>query len=333
MIINKEVFDLVPELRNLSFISDEFYMTGGKSFLNAEGDLVLEHESDDVVFGIACSVSEKRDRFDVEDERVVVMNATTDEDVVEDDEFWEVETPAPAPTVDAAPTPVLAPAPTTRMVASTVVVPEPEDEKNVKIKIAGAFNNEVSNAARVAADTAARIGQLYSEIVRLERSLAISIGGLDGHPAILKVVESMENLRRNEKIDRVYVAKNSATICIVTKGIVTAEPINGYARSVGRMLIHLPINLFVGDSPNVGGVLIFNLTHLILGGDGVVSAQAPHVNSAGKCCFGDSKKLIIDAIASYDVSAAACALIQFLENPNIDDVMGINALQLPRVGE
>jgi hypothetical protein len=298
MIIEKEVFDLVGS-KNLSFVTDSFYLTGGTTVFDHNGNCIVSHTDQGYLDYMANSITDMDDRIVYDG-----IGVGLEEEM--------------------------------RAVGEEYIFPPsfvnfPEEEADVKLKLASVFNNETSVLARNMVANTNKISCLYNEIIILQRLVNIARNGIDKHPGIEMVIESINNCKLHNKVERVFVLKEEPCIGILTKEIITTELIDGAKRIVGKMLIKLPINLFVGATPSINNIYILNTSHDIVVDE--TKYQAPHVNYIGCACFGTSEQIIVDAIVKYDVSAVMCAIIQFLENPNMDDIMGSIAVYLPEVKE
>ena len=203
-----------------------------------------------------------------------------------------------------------------------------EPDERYQVKIASMFNAEITALARTICTMQKEFDGLFSNLIKLKRKIMLALTPLNDNPIISQLIESIITTRRHAKVERAFICNDLITI--VTKQIISV-PVSGSRRLVGKMMIVLPIQMFVGESPVVSGVRIYNLTHVI--NDGGRVWQAPHVTEDGASCFGSTMQLIFDAIVAKDVSLVASSVIQFLEQPNIGDPYGRCATLLPVVME
>lgn len=205
-------------------------------------------------------------------------------------------------------------------------VAEPDD--TYQIRIAALFNSEISALARNINGMQKEFNDLFSKLIKIKRKIEIALAPLNDNPAIAQLIESIMATRRHAKVENAFINDNS--IIVKTKTIVTI-PVNGNRRLIGKIMIVLPMNMFVGESPVIAGVKIYNLTHVI--NDSGRVWQAPHVIEDGSSCFGSTMQILFDAIVAKDVSLITSAVIQFLEQPNVGDSYGRCAALLPVVME
>jgi hypothetical protein len=100
--------------------------------------------------------------------------------------------------------------------------------------------------------------------------------------------------------------------------------VKGVKRSIGRLMIAIPYNVFKhGDGSKT--IKVYNMDRTIEGN------QAPHVFGGGDVCFGNIKGTIDNLIKMGDLYAAVQAIILFFQHPDEKDEMGRFAKYYPEV--
>jgi hypothetical protein len=331
---------MFPDIQNGSYFSDEFFAGDGRLF-RTEGFMNISHSNTQVLYDIV----ERRlsgDRF--------VVDRHTNQIIV-----------SPLRTLlgDTGPTPVRAVAidipvmaerrddilvteeaevelhdveenetlvPPTRVFQNTA-----EEEGRYPIVICGVFNNEIALKARNVDELQKKFDELMNQLLKIRRTINESMPHLN-NPDVSRLIESIHALSRHGKIETVFIKRGEPTLCVQTRSIITSSPVMGSRRLVGKMFIEIPIRSFVGDAPDVSKIRIFNMTHVIVIGGGR-KFQAPHVAENGSTCYGSSMQLVFDAMVAKDACLTMDALIQFLEQPNVNDGWGQCAMHLPFVAE
>jgi len=202
-----------------------------------------------------------------------------------------------------------------------------EPDERYQVKIASVFNTEISAMARNVDTMQKEFDDMFSKLIKLKRKIMLALTPLNDNPIITQIIDSISAARQHAKVEQAFI-NISNNVIVITKPIVTL-PVSGSPRLVGKMMITMPLQMFVGENPSVGVMKIHNLTHVI--SDRSRTWQAPHVVDNGGSCFGNSMQLIFDAIVAKDISLVVSAVIQFLEQPNVGDPYGRCAAFLPVV--
>lgn len=292
-----------------SFLPDAFFASGGRMHVDAIQNVVLTHPDENELSRLMNTsiVFEGMDRT----RRDGVIHLLLREAPVEEE--MDVDGEAQA---------------ATGVIPSTRQCEIAEPDERYQMKIASVFNTEISALARNIQAMQKEFDELFAKLIKLKRRIELALSPLNNNPIITQLIESIVAARRHAKVENAFISGNA--IIVVTKQIISV-PVSGSRRLVGKVVITLPLQMFVGDSPVVSGVRIYNLTHVI--NDSTRIWQAPHVVEDGSSCFGSTMQILFDAIVAKDVSLVASAVIQFLEQPNVADPYGRCATLLPVVME
>ena len=368
LIITDQAVAARPSLRNLEFIPDEFFASGGRVTYDTMQNAIISHDNGHinalstnpalhglsqtrgtndsiVVYGeaqqeeVITAEQEMADDFDVVQQHVVETAPTGRLGEVmmpgghplRDAIRTNITTPVPPPP-DLVPPP--APAPTAGILNPSYnqnLLARDDDDRQL-VRIAGVFNNEISTMARNVEALQKEFSELLSKAIKAKRKIEIATSPIAENPDIARLMESIAALRNHGKVEDVFIHRNDNTINVKTKTIITRDVILGGRRLVGKMLLVIPIKMFIGDTPNVDQLRIYNMTHLICT-DGGGKWQAPHVLENGSSCYGDSMSLIVNAIVARDAVLVVDSIIQFLEQPNLNDMYGRCARLLPVMAE
>lgn len=327
IIIRPRVFEWYPKLLSYGFVPDEFFTSGGHISRSIDDIVVFQHESEEQLRIILNNDS-------IFNELIVTI--IDDSFVVNLPPANLAETTSPVTDADTVPgfdetEDELGDSGDNRIIEVNpdYRLPKKEEESNYAIKIAQCLNNSTTSEARDLTSLMNRFHALTNELIKIKRLIDSKGKVLDCDPDVKKIIESIIYLKKHPKIDDVFLSPEF-NINIVTK-VIKVE-VEHVIRILGKMLITLPLKLFVGSNPDLSGIRIINLTHTISYNSTLY--QAPHVYENGRSCFGGATcDLIINAIAARDVALTFSAILQFLELPNIEDEAGECALLLPEANK
>ena len=152
--------------------------------------------------------------------------------------------------------------------------------------------------------------------------------------AVKSVMDQIKRIKDGmpgNKINDIFVSSNYI--------VIKTQPIHANAggddqRLLGKIMFTVPLKGMLSDGFKDELVQIQPLDFVFRVGttDGAVAALAPHVNGDGRFCYGNAAEHMIQAYVRRDLISLVDIMIRFLENPNMNDVMGKNILHWPKVG-
>ncbi len=173
-------------------------------------------------------------------------------------------------------------------------------------------------------DTRKKISDGEREIEELQKRLVRKIREVAGARRKLEQLQSCQSgelERYGKEFDKLLEVSKVVDVQVVpgmikvfTDTLYCTDPRSGKVHEIGSFCIEI-----YTDGAN-GGVKWFNLTRKVDGGNSRMNA--PHVNSEGKACFGNTAEIFAELIASYEFAACAMVAIQFIESVNTDDDWG-----------
>jgi len=242
IIIRHSVFERYPELLSYGFVPDEFFTSGGHISRLTNG-IVFQHESEEQLRRILNNDSIFNE---------LIVTTIDDGFVVNLPPANLVETTSPVTDADIVPgfdetEDELGDSGDNRIIEVNpdYRLPKKEEESNYAIKIAQCLNNSTTSEARDLTSLMNRFHTLTNELIKIKRLIDSKGKVLDCDPDVKKIIESIIYLKKHPKIDDVFLS-SEFNINIVTK-VIKVE-VEHVIRILGKILITLPLKLFVGSN-------------------------------------------------------------------------------------
>lgn len=175
---------------------------------------------------------------------------------------------------------------------------------------APASNDELQKAEEGLRQLLAEVRKSEQEVYRLEGSPDTALGA------------EFDSLLRIGKVRDVTVNDNE--IIVDTRMMFCRDPRSGLLHRIGEFYIHIPLSS--------GSVRFHNKAGPVELGGGY-RMHAPHVNSAGNACLGNTADLFPQLIRERQYASAVQLAIAFLESVNVNDSWGRNISSFPVAGE
>jgi|AGTN01.2.fsa_nt_gi hypothetical protein len=137
-------------------------------------------------------------------------------------------------------------------------------------------------------------------------------------PGADQLGEEFDQILKIPKVTDLEVTNNALTV--TTNTIYCTRPDNGVKYEIGAFKITISLR--------DGNVNWKNLTRQIQGGSGYM--HAPHVNSEGRACLGNTQGVFPDLIAKRELVSAVLLAIAFVESVNPGDPWGKYITNWPR---
>lgn len=130
--------------------------------------------------------------------------------------------------------------------------------------------------------------------------------------------EEFDQLVKIPKVTNVEVTSNALTVHTTT--LYCTDPYSRLTYEIGAFKIRISLS--------DGNVNWKNLTRQVQGGSGYMNA--PHVNSEGRACLGNTQGVFPDLIAKRELVSAVLLAIAFVESVNPGDAWGKYIVDWPR---
>lgn len=137
-------------------------------------------------------------------------------------------------------------------------------------------------------------------------------------PGADQLGEEFDQILKIPKVTDLEVTSNS--LVVHTRTIYCTRPDNGVKYEIGAFKITISLK--------DGTINWKNQTRQIPGGSGYM--HAPHVNSEGRACLGNTQGVFPDLIAKRELVSAVLLAIAFVESVNPDDAWGKDITNWPR---
>lgn len=137
-------------------------------------------------------------------------------------------------------------------------------------------------------------------------------------PGADQLGEEFDQILKIPKVTDIEVTSNALTVH--TKTIYCTRPDNGHKYEIGAFKITISLR--------DGNVTWKNQTRQIQGGSGYM--HAPHVNSEGRACLGNTQGVFPDLIVKRELVSAVLLAIAFVESVNPGDAWGKYITNWPR---
>jgi hypothetical protein len=170
---------------------------------------------------------------------------------------------------------------------------------------------QVQSAGKADAATARKASTDLTALLKTARAAEQEMYRLEGTPGEAIGAEFDELLKIRKVVD---VAVNDSWISVTTETLYCRDPRDGVLHEIGAFKIHIPTH---------SGTAIQwqNQTRRVSGPDGA-KMNAPHVNSAGNACLGNTKDLFPQLISRREFATAVELAIAFVEAVNTNDNWG-----------
>lgn len=198
--------------------------------------------------------------------------------------------------------------------------PRIENEDDVVSAIAAMTNTQAVHRAALVREKNHLFNRRWAELISLRREIDDLSAEVAADPLVATLKEQAELLAGNEQnmIEDVFFSGDN--IVVVTKELVTSEPIENAVRKIGRMAFIIKIRSFVGNPESRGLVIIRNMDRQVFVNNEYW--ECGHVPSAGGPCYGTAWEMLFRAFVSRDLPTVVEVLIRFVTQPNIADGWG-----------
>jgi pyruvate/2-oxoglutarate dehydrogenase complex dihydrolipoamide acyltransferase (E2) component len=147
----------------------------------------------------------------------------------------------------------------------------------------------------------------------------------DAVKSVIRQIRAIAAGMPDNKIEDVFVT--ASYIVFKTTAIRMLNSRTNKHHLLGRVMIVVPLATMMGQDTMP---LYFQPLDLVYKGDARgVSYFVPHVSGSGSYCYGNATDAFIEAVVKRDLVCLIDVAIRFLENPNMNDGMGVVASQWP----
>jgi len=174
--------------------------------------------------------------------------------------------------------------------------------------------------------TREKISEGECEIEELQKRLVRKIREVNGARRKLEQLQSCQGgelEKYGKEFDKLLEVPKVRDVQVVS-GVIKVFTDTLYCTDSRTKRIHeigrFRIEIYTDGANN--GVRWFNLTRKVYENGFNEKCNAPHVNGAGKACWGNTAEIFAELIANYEFAAVAMVAIQFVETVNVEDSAG-----------